>query len=146
VADEEDAHERDETDPQVRLERWSRLLQGERVSELHALPEAQLIEKHDALVEEAAATKKPNPSAKLQWLERARVYTDELARREAVRQGERMEALTRSMNRLTKIVTIATIAGVIATIAGVIATIAGVLIAGWSLLDSLFWLVHSLLQ
>jgi hypothetical protein len=139
VADEEDAHERDETDPQVRLERWSRLLQGERVSELHALPEAQLIEKHDALVEEAAATKKPNPSAKLQWLERARVYTDELARREAVRQGERMEALTRSMNRLTKIVTIA-------TIAGVIATIAGVLIAGWSLLDSLFWLVHSLLQ
>ena len=139
MADEEDAHERDETDPQVRLERWSRLLQGERVSELHALPEGQLIEKHDALVEEAAATKKPNPSAKLQWLERARVYTDELARREAVRQGERMEALTRSMNRLTKIVTIA-------TIAGVIATKAGVLIAGWSLLDSLFWLVHSLLQ
>jgi hypothetical protein len=37
------------------------------------------------------------------------VYLDELARREAVRQGERMEELTRSINRLTWVVTSAAV-------------------------------------
>jgi hypothetical protein len=114
--------EEQKRDPQARLENWSRLLQGERVSELQALTEAQLIEKHDALVEEAAATKKPNPAAKLQWLERARVYTDELARREAVRQGKRMEALTSSMHRLTRVMARVTIVGVVVAIVGVVLT------------------------
>lgn len=40
------------------------------------------------------------------------VFLDELARRETVRQGERMEALTRSLNRLTWVITIATLVGV----------------------------------
>jgi hypothetical protein len=34
-------------------------------------------------------------------LECAQFYANELDRREAVRQGERMEALTKSLNRLT---------------------------------------------
>jgi hypothetical protein len=101
-----------EGDPQLRQERWSRLLQGERISELRALPEAQVIEKHDALVEEANRSKKPAPAAKLQWLERARIYADELTRRENARQGERMEALTRSMNGLSVVVVSVAIVGV----------------------------------
>jgi hypothetical protein len=104
-----------ERDAQARLERWFRLLHGERISELRALSEAQLIEKHDALVEEARTTRKPGPGAKLQWLERAQVYADELTRREMVRQGERMEALTRSINWLTWFILGATIVGVILT-------------------------------
>ena len=43
------------------------------------------------------------------------VYLDELTRRETVRQGERMEALTRSLNRLTWVITIATLIGVFLT-------------------------------
>jgi hypothetical protein len=43
-----------------------------------------------------------NRDAQMRYVARAaRVYADELARREEERQGERMEALTRSMNRLT---------------------------------------------
>ena len=40
------------------------------------------------------------------------VYLDELARREMLRQGERMEKLTRSINALTIVITIATLLGV----------------------------------
>ncbi len=43
------------------------------------------------------------------------VFLDELTRRETVRQGERMEALTRSLNRLTWVITIATLIGVFLT-------------------------------
>jgi hypothetical protein len=42
-------------------------------------------------------------------------YLDELARRDAVRQGKRMERLTVSINRLTVVILIAIIAGVILT-------------------------------
>jgi hypothetical protein len=43
------------------------------------------------------------------------VFLDELTRRETVRQGQRMEALTRSLNRLTLFITIATLIGVFLT-------------------------------
>ncbi len=43
------------------------------------------------------------------------VYLDELSRRETVRQGKRMEALTRSLNRLTWVITVATLIGVALT-------------------------------
>jgi hypothetical protein len=43
------------------------------------------------------------------------VFLDELTRRETVRQGMRMEALTRSLNRLTWVITIATLIGVLLT-------------------------------
>jgi hypothetical protein len=122
--------EETERDPQARLEHWSRLLRGERISELHALTEAQVIEQHDALVEEARRSNKPAPAAKLQWLERAQVYADELARREMVRQGERMEALTRSLNRLTWWIVVLTVLIAIATLVGVGLTAAALLLGG----------------
>jgi hypothetical protein len=103
-----------------RQERWAALLQGESIRELRALTREQLIEKHDVLVEEANRSKKPAPAAKLQWLERAQVYADELARRENARQGERMEALTRSLNWLTWVITGATIVGVVLTAVGLL--------------------------
>jgi hypothetical protein len=96
----------------ARFERWGHLPRDERINELHAFPEEQVIEKHDALVDEAAASSKPPVSSKLLLLERAQFYANELARRETVRQGERMETLTRSINRLTWVITLATIAGV----------------------------------
>jgi hypothetical protein len=87
-------------DPQVRNERRLRLLYGERIDELHALTKEQVIEKHDAHVEEARNSNKQG--VRLLWLERAQVYRDELARRETVR-------LTKSLNRLTWVITVATI-------------------------------------
>jgi hypothetical protein len=80
---------------QGRLERQLHLLYGERVGELRALTEAELIEKHDAHVDEARGSNKVG--VRLQWLERAQVYADELARRDTEAQGMRLEALTRSM-------------------------------------------------
>ena len=46
------------------------------------------------------------------YIERARLYRTELEQRQGVRQAERVEALTRSMNRLAWVVVLATIAGV----------------------------------
>jgi hypothetical protein len=71
--------------------------------------------RHGALVEEAAAPGKPTLEAKMMYLDRAQVYTDEPARRENVRQGQRMERLTRSIYRLTWVITGATIIGVVLT-------------------------------
>jgi hypothetical protein len=93
-------------DPQVRNERRLRLLYGERIDELQALTKEQVIEKHDAHVEEARSSNKQG--VRLVWLERAQVYRDELARRETVR-------LTKSLNRLTWFITGATIIGVALT-------------------------------
>ncbi len=45
------------------------------------------------------------------------IFLNELVRRETVRQGERMEALTESLNRLTWVITIAPIIGVLLTAA-----------------------------
>jgi hypothetical protein len=47
------------------------------------------------------------------------VFLDELARREAIRQGERMEVLTRSLNRLTWWIVVLTVIVVVATLVGV---------------------------
>jgi hypothetical protein len=49
---------------------------------------------------------------RLLYIERARLYRTELEQRQGIRQAERMEALTRSMNRLSWVVVLATIAGV----------------------------------
>jgi hypothetical protein len=101
-------------DPQVRNERRLRLVYGERIDELQALTKEQVIEKHDAHVQEARSSNKQG--VRLQWLERAQVYRDELARRETVRQGERMEALTTSLNSLTKWIVWLTVPVVLATV------------------------------
>jgi hypothetical protein len=93
-------------DPQVRNERRLRLLYGERIDELQALTKEQVIEKHDAHAEEARSSNKQG--VRLQWLERAQVYRDELTRRETVR-------LTKSLNRLTWAIAIATFIGIALT-------------------------------
>jgi hypothetical protein len=45
-------------------------------------------------------------------IERAHAYRGILVQRQSVRQAQRMEELTKSMNRLTWVVVLATIAGV----------------------------------
>ena len=55
------------------------------------------------------------------------VCLDELARREAVRQVERMEVLTRSLNRLTTWIVALTVLIAIATVVGVILTAVAVI-------------------
>ena len=108
-------------DPQVRGERRLRLLNSERLDELHALTNEEVIEKHDAHVAEARNSNKQG--VRLLWLERAQVYADELARRDAVHQGERMEALTRSLNRLTKWIVWLTVPVVLATVVSLCLTL-----------------------
>lgn len=81
------------------------LLQGEPLAELRALSKARLVERHDALLAEAKRSNIPDQE---RFLARAQIYADELARKEAVEQGERMEALTTSLNRLTWAIAIAT--------------------------------------
>jgi hypothetical protein len=105
------------------LWREASLLRGERLAKLRGLSEEQLIEKHDSLVEKATATtggphEAPEKIMRL-LLVRAQVYTDELSRREAVRQGERMETLTKSLNRLTWWIVGLTVLIAIATVIGV---------------------------
>jgi hypothetical protein len=106
----------------------ARPIQGVRISELHAFTEKELAEKHDALVEEAANTAARHIEQKTRILERAHVYADELARREAAEQGERMETLTRSLNHLTWWI-------VALTVLIAIATIIGVVLTAWTLLS-----------
>jgi hypothetical protein len=74
-----------------------------KVQELRSVSDDELMERHDTLMERRS--------------EHYNIFLDELARREAERQGERIEALTRSMNRLSWIATAATVVG--AVVAGV---------------------------
>lgn len=96
-------------DPQVRNERRLRLLYGESIDELQALTKEEVIDKHDAHVEEARSSNKQG--VRLQWLERAQVYRDELARREMVRLTESLNRLTKRIVWLTVIIAIATLIG-----------------------------------
>ena len=74
---------------------------AETIEELRSLPDEEIIKRHDAqAVHTVVGTQH---------------YLNELARRDAVRQGERMEALTRSINVLTVVITIATVVGVALT-------------------------------
>jgi hypothetical protein len=97
------------------MERRGRIMRGEPISELRTLTEAELIEKYDALMDLSADPSVTNRDAQMRYVARAQVYADELVRRETARQGERMEELTRSLNRLTWVITIATLVGVILT-------------------------------
>src|SRR5215217_9555566 len=114
--------ERGVMDPEERdheeRERKGRLMQGESLSELRdELTEEELHAKYNALMEETA--RPINRDAQMRYVARAQVYLDELARREAVRQGERMEALTSSLNVLTRWIVALTVLIAIATIIGV---------------------------
>ena len=83
----------------------------ETVAELRTLPDAELERRHDAVVQSLTNGSMDAQERQLR-IERAHAYRGELAQRQSVRQAERIEALTRSMNRLTWVVVIATIAGV----------------------------------
>jgi hypothetical protein len=72
------------------------------VRRLRNMPEDELMRQHEELMEHRA--------------EHYNVFLDELTRREAVRQGERMEALPRSPNRLTWVIAGATVVGVLLTV------------------------------
>jgi hypothetical protein len=102
------------------LKRQEALLQGESLSKLRdEMTEAELVERYDALVEEAAAPGKPTLEAKMMYLDRAQVYIDELTCRENVRQGKRMEKLTESLNKLTWWIVVLTVVIAVATLVGV---------------------------
>ncbi len=75
---------------------------AETIEELRSIPEEEVCRRHDArAVNTVVGTQH---------------YLDELARRDAVRQGERMERLTASINRLTWVIMGATIIGVVLTL------------------------------
>ncbi len=67
---------------------------GVKVEDLRNKSEEELMRLHDETMQNRAA--------------HYNIFLDELARREAVRQGERMEKLTRSIDLLTWSVTVAT--------------------------------------
>ena len=77
-----------------------------RIEDLRELSEDELMRRHNASMQDRAA--------------HYNIFLDELARREAVRQGERMEDLTQSINRLTWVITIATIFGVLLSAVGLL--------------------------
>lgn len=71
------------------------------VEELRAMPDEELIRYHDML----AGNRSQHPD----------LFLDELNRREMVRQGERMERLTKSINFLTWVIMGVTFVGVALT-------------------------------
>ena len=111
-----------------RYERQLDLLRGERISELRSISPEELVDKHDANVAEAKRSNKLG--VRSQWLGRAQLYADELARREAQRQGERMEDLTESLNDLTQRIVRLTQVAVGVAIVGVILALLTVISGG----------------
>jgi len=80
---------------------------AETIEELRSLSDDELIRRHDALAGNTVVG--------------TQHYLDELTRRDVVRQGERMEKLTRSINILTIAIAIATFVGVVLTAWSVLA-------------------------
>lgn len=104
---------------------WS-VFNADNITELRDLSEQEIIRRHDALVDHANSIT-TMMGAKTPFLNHAQTYTNELLRRENVRQGERMETLTRSLNHLTRWI-------VALTVLIAIATIIGVALTAWTLL------------
>lgn len=76
------------------------------VRDLRSMSEDELMSRHDSEMLNRSA--------------HYNIYLDELRRRETLRQGERMERLTSSINALTIVVTIATLVGVALTAWGLL--------------------------
>ncbi len=87
----------------------------ETVEELRALPDAELERRHDAVVQALSDSSIDDQERQLR-IGRAHAYRAVLEHRQSARQAERMEGLTRSMNRLTWVVVLATIVGVGTTV------------------------------
>jgi hypothetical protein len=87
------------------------LTRHETLEELRAVPDAEIERRHDAVVQALSDTSIDAQERQIR-IGRAHAYRGVLAQRQSVRQAQRIEALTRSMNRLTWVVVLATIAGV----------------------------------
>ena len=105
---------------------WS-VFDADNIDDLRALSEQELVWRYDALVDHAN-TITTMIGAKTPFLNHAQTYMNERLRRENVRQGERMEALTRSLNHLTWWI-------VALTVLIAIATCIGVALTAWTLLS-----------
>ena len=77
-----------------------------KVSDLRSMPEEELMRRHDSEMLNRSA--------------HYNIYLDELRRREMSRQGERMEALTRSLSRFTRWLVWLTVLIAISTIVSVV--------------------------
>jgi hypothetical protein len=71
------------------------------VEELYTLAREEVAARHDVLAEEGRRIFSLNREESMLYLRLAQIYLDELRRRETLRQGERMERLTKSLNSLT---------------------------------------------
>jgi hypothetical protein len=87
------------------------LTHHETIEELRALPDAEIERRHDATVR-ALSDGSIDAQERQLRVGRAHAYRVILEHRQSARQAQRMEALTRSMNRLSWVVVLATIAGV----------------------------------
>jgi len=87
------------------------LTHHETMAELRSLTDAELEQRHDAAVQ-ALDDGSIDAQERQHRIERAHAYRVILWDRQSVRQAQRMEALARSMNRLSWVVVLATIAGV----------------------------------
>ncbi len=83
---------------------------AETIEQLRNVPDEEVIRRHDSMAQNTVVG--------------TQHYLNELARRDAVRQGERMERLTVSINRLTWVIMAATIFGIILTAANLYAALA----------------------
>jgi hypothetical protein len=87
----------------------------ESARELRELSNVELDVRHDVLVGQLNRPGQARTAALIQrqeYISRIDSYLMERRRRETASQGERMEALSKSINRLTIIIAIATIVGV----------------------------------
>jgi hypothetical protein len=84
----------------------------ETVEELRALPDAEIERRHDATMQSLSGNSIGDLERQIR-IGRAHAYRAILENRQSIRQAQRMEALTRSMNRLTWVVVLATMVGVV---------------------------------
>jgi DNA polymerase II large subunit len=82
----------------------------ESVVELRALPDEEIERRHDVIMRSVGDDSVGDLERQIR-IGRAHAYRVILEHRQLTRQGQRMEALTRSMNRLTWVVVLATIVG-----------------------------------
>ena len=91
------------------------LTHHETVEELRALPDAEIERRHDAVMQSLSDDSIGDLERQIR-IGRAHAYRAILEYRQSTRQSQRIEALTRSMNRLTWVVVLATIVGVAMTV------------------------------
>jgi hypothetical protein len=87
------------------------LTRHETLEELRAVPDAEIERRHDAVVQALSDTSIDAQERQIR-IGRAHAYRIILEHRQSARQAQRMEALTRSMNRLSWVVVLATIVGI----------------------------------